>query len=82
VTTDQKFLKSSGIRPDDPVKEQWMTWRDEEITQVRAKLAEVTRQLHAADERDIRRGNEVNMWRLAAFAGWFGLALFAMQGKW
>ena len=82
MTADQKFLKAARIRPDDPVKEQWMEWREEDITSLRLKLAEAVRELHNADARAVAREKRMNMWRLCAFAGWLGLILFAMEGHW
>lgn len=82
MTSDQKFLKSVAIRPDDPVKEQWMEWRTDEIAQCRLRNAELVRELHEADTRAIEQRDIIHMWMLAAFAGWFGLFLFAMQGHW
>ncbi len=82
MTADQKFLKAVHIRPDDPKAENWMEWRDEDISKMRINLAEAVRELHQADSRAIERETRMNMWKLAAFAGWLGLFLFAMQGHW
>jgi len=82
MTSDQQFLKSVAIRPDDPVKEQWMEWRTDEIAAVRLQNAELVRQLHNADQRAIKDRNTINMYKLGTIAGFFLAFLIGMQGKW
>ena len=79
MTADQQFLKAAHIRPDDPAAECWMTWRDEEIDEVRAQLAATQSQVEYAADEYARQAKTIHMWQLCAFAGWLGLILFAAQ---
>jgi len=63
VTTDQKFLKSSGIRPDDPKADNWMEWRADEVTQLRLSVAKWINQAASLDALAKR-------WRVVAVLGW------------
>ncbi len=68
MTADQRFLKAAHIRPDDPIKENWMEWRDQEVVELRGAVANWINR--ARDEN--ARGNR---WQLIAFGGWMLAAI-------
>lgn len=82
MTADQRFLKAAHIRPDDPARENWITWREEDIAGPRLQLAEAEQLEYRAIETAIKREERMNMWKLATFAGWCGLILFATARYW
>ena len=71
MTADQQFLKAAHIRPDDPVKENWMEWRATEIVELRLAVANWIIQAR----KECRRSDR---WKLIAFAGWFLAAIVLM----
>ena len=72
MTADQRFLQAAHIRPDDPVKENWMEWRATEIVGLRLSVANWI--IRAREENE--RGNK---WRAFAILGWlFAGMLFAI----
>jgi hypothetical protein len=54
MTADQRFLKAAHIRPDDPIKENWMEWRTNEVTELRMSVANWINQAAESDARGKR----------------------------
>ena len=70
MTSDQQFLKSANIRPDDPVIENWMEWRTDEVTALRMSVATWINHTAEAEARG-------NRWRaIAVLAILFAAMLF------
>jgi len=72
MTSDQKFLKAQGIRPDDPKAENWMEWHEDDLAALRMSVANW---INEAAELDAL----AKRWRAAAVLGWlFAAMLFVI----
>ncbi len=72
MTADHRFLKDAHIEPCEIAEPRWMTWRAEEIEDLRAVTA---RQGELISE----QGRDLSRWKLIAIAGWmFAAMLFSI----
>ena len=71
MTADQQFLKAAHIRPDDPVKQNWMEWRATEIVELRMAVANWI--IQAQEENAYGK-----RWRAVAILGWLFAAMLFM----
>lgn len=71
MTADQRFLKAAHIRPDDPVTENWMEWRTNEVRELRLAVANWINEAAEIDALATR-------WRAVAVFGWLVAAMLFM----
>lgn len=80
MTSDQEFLQSARIVPDEIRETTWRNWRDEELRTERLRTAEAVRLAHAERMRGDALHKGLAAWKLAAFAGWFLAAAVMISG--